>query len=184
MLVYATEKCARTFQEDLTLHLLHGYVFSTPEVFIMGRPVRRNAEHRLITDPTVEFFDPDCWLVHLAAGDIRQFFRYEPYSLPWLCWQRANKLRFYNRRNVAKMLGGGRSVRGADACRCPAQLRPTEQGAVQAPPTPPAETAVSDHCCREFAEAQSTGLDVPQAGICQYDPHERSWHSIERAIGS
>src|SRR5689334_6772592 len=37
--VYEREPCARTFEEDLYLHLMHGTVISTPEVFAMVRPV-------------------------------------------------------------------------------------------------------------------------------------------------
>jgi hypothetical protein len=39
--VYEREHCPRTLREDLELHLLNGYVFSTPTCFLMGRPVVR-----------------------------------------------------------------------------------------------------------------------------------------------
>jgi hypothetical protein len=184
MLVYATEYCPRTFDTDLALHLKHGIVISTESVFLMGRPVERNAEHRLIVNPAIRFYNPDCWLVYLAAGHIGRFFKYEPYRLPWFCWERSNRLKFYKRANVARLLGGGGTIRSAHARMCACQFRPPEQGRLHARPATPAQAGSADHCCREFAEAKSSGLDVPQAGICQYDPHERSWHSIERAIGS
>jgi hypothetical protein len=184
MLVYATEPCYRTFQEDLTLHLLHGYVISTPEVFIMGRPVNKDAEHRLITDPTVWFYDPDCWLVHLAAGDINQFFRHEPYQLEWFGWQRANKLRFYNRRNVARMLGHSRPVRAEHACRCTGQFRPAGQGAEYAQAASTAKTDIAHYGSGEFAEAQSNGQAVSESRIFQYDPDQRTWHAGRCPVAS
>lgn len=95
--VYDREDCARDFVEDLELHLLNGYVFSTPLYFIMGRPVSVAASHEEIVDPSVVFEDPDCWHVYLAAGHnpFRAFLRLMPWYLPCVSWERENKLRFH-----------------------------------------------------------------------------------------
>lgn len=79
-------------------HLLHGYVFSTPSAFLMGRPIAKDAPHALQADPWYVFpFDEcDCWMVWLAAGDVAEMIRLIPYPLPWLAWARRDgALRFY-----------------------------------------------------------------------------------------
>lgn len=93
--VYETEPCRRSFEEDLHLHLQTGYVFSTPTLFLMGRPVRRKAPTRWIVDPHHVFQNPDAWLIYLAAGNMAEFFEKEPYELPWVGWEKRNVLRFY-----------------------------------------------------------------------------------------
>jgi hypothetical protein len=101
--VYEQERCARTFEDDLFLHLQYGFVFSTPTAFIMGRPVRHDANAAEIKDPTIQFTDPDGWWVYLAAGEsIPLFFEHEPYALPWIGWERKNKPRWYRREGVMK----------------------------------------------------------------------------------
>lgn len=104
-LVYQREPCKRDFWTDLHLHLSHGYVFSTPESFIIGRPVSRLARSDEITNPAHIFTDPDAWLVYLASGNsLRVFFRYEPFPLPWIGWERNNKLRWYRTEAIKKKL--------------------------------------------------------------------------------
>lgn len=100
--VYAREPCANTFQCDLAAHLLYGYVFSAPELFIMGRPVEKNAPEHLILDPAHPFDSPDAWLIWLAAGDLSAFPRCLPYPLGFFGLQRHNILRWYP---AAKFLG-------------------------------------------------------------------------------
>lgn len=93
--VYEQEDCRRSFSEDLELHLRYGYVYSTPNSFIMGRAVDRYADSECIVDPSVVFDHPNAWLVYLAAGDMSEFFLRQPFFLPWVGWERENKLRFY-----------------------------------------------------------------------------------------
>ena len=67
--VYQREACARSFPHDLELHLLHGYVFNTPEWFMMARPVWSRAPHELIVDPSFNDFPAlDTWHVYLFSG--------------------------------------------------------------------------------------------------------------------
>lgn len=99
--VYQREPCARTFREDLEAHLLNGYVLSTPATFVMGRLVQRDAPPELIVDPWHRFETGDCWLVYLAAGDIlREARRWMPWPVPWLAWERSNRLRFWRTERV------------------------------------------------------------------------------------
>lgn len=95
--VYLEEPCARTFVEDLEIHLLGGYVFSTPSYFIMGRAVNADGTNEQIVDPTYHFEVADCWHVYLAAGEnpFGEFLRLMPYELPYISWERKNRLRIY-----------------------------------------------------------------------------------------
>lgn len=97
MAIYGEEPCRRTFDEDLQLHLMYGYVFSTPTMFMMGRPVDRyDPPEYIVTPDRRPLWGPNAWLIYLAAGDLGEFFRYCPYPLPWVGWERKNKLRFYD----------------------------------------------------------------------------------------
>jgi hypothetical protein len=104
-LVYLTEPCARPFEEDLQIHLEVGFVFSTPQLFIMGRPVDRGAHDRYIVDPIYQFdkMKQDCWHIYLAVGPLRDFFRYMPYWLPYMSWERLNMLRRYDAKRLMKL---------------------------------------------------------------------------------
>lgn len=93
--VYQLEPCARTFTQDLVLHLANGYVYSDPDAFIMGRPVDRFADPAEIVNPEVVFKEANAWLVYLAAGHLQDLYRFLPYHLDYVGWERDNKLRFY-----------------------------------------------------------------------------------------
>ena len=94
--VYQRERCARSFTEDVELHFLHGFVFSRPDFFIMGRPVIKAAPYALIVDPAHLFpsSECDCWMVYLMAGNIARSWVTLPWPLPWLAFERKNELRF------------------------------------------------------------------------------------------
>lgn len=96
-LVYEQEPCARTFREDLEGHLINGYVFSTPELFLMGRAVDSSAPYEVVTDPWQVFARERCdaWLCYLAAGDLTQMPGLIPYELPKIGFERGNILRYY-----------------------------------------------------------------------------------------
>jgi hypothetical protein len=95
--VYETEPCRRTFAEDLHLHYLYGFVFSTPEFFCMGRPVMRDAKESDIVDPGVIFDEDkaDCWHIYLYAGDISKAISIMPWPLEWISLERKNELKIY-----------------------------------------------------------------------------------------
>lgn len=107
--VYRREECARTFQEDLEAHMLNGYVFNTPTFFMMGRPVARLADPKLIVNPWHKFEREacDCWLVYLYAGDLREWLRYVPYRLPWVGFERGNVLRFHRFARIRSLVKSG-----------------------------------------------------------------------------
>jgi hypothetical protein len=95
----------RSFEEDLVLHLQHGFVFSTPDFFIMGRAVVRTAAPEWILDPANPFAREDCdtWLVYLAAGDLGKAWSILPWPLPWLAFERNNDLRFYELARIRRL---------------------------------------------------------------------------------
>lgn len=72
--VYRREPCARTFEHDLFLHLMHGTVIATPDVFAMVRPVRSDWGLDDLRDPSLVDPAGDCWWIWLAAGDVGRLF--------------------------------------------------------------------------------------------------------------
>jgi hypothetical protein len=97
-----------TFREDLEAHLLHGYVFSTPGWFVMGRPVDSTASAEAINDPWHVFplATHDCWFIHAYAhtaqinfrGLVENVLRVMPYELPLAAWMRMRdeRVRIYS----------------------------------------------------------------------------------------
>lgn len=102
--VYDSEPCARTMAEDMVAHFERGFVINTPDVFLMFRPVARLGDPDEIVNPWQVFPFPDCWHVYLAAGDARQFRKYFPYELPWVSFERKNRLRFRRFRSFTEKL--------------------------------------------------------------------------------
>ena len=105
--VYQQEASSRTFREDLELHLLNGFVFSTPDFFIMGRPVPVNGEPRLVVDPNW-VFPPEacnCWHVALMAGNYAKAWTILPWEYPYFAWERKNELRFYSLAAIRRLSG-------------------------------------------------------------------------------
>ncbi len=94
--VYQQEWCASSFREDLEAHLINGYVHSTPTAFVMARPVSVLADETLTLDPWHSFprEEQDAWLIWLAAGDLASLLALFPYPLPFIGWQKRNRLRF------------------------------------------------------------------------------------------
>jgi hypothetical protein len=100
--IYQLEPCGGTFLSDLEAHLLHGFVFSRPDLFVMLRPVRLmfDADGRVcnkadIIDPWICHHDPDCWHVALFAGNAARAWEFLPWDMPWMSFERKNVLRFY-----------------------------------------------------------------------------------------
>lgn len=98
--VFIEEPSAVDFQDVLASHLLYGYVYSTPESFIMARPVNINALHEEILDPNADFDSPNAWFIYAAAGTLESFLAIEPYPLPFFGWEKRNRIRFWQRERV------------------------------------------------------------------------------------
>jgi hypothetical protein len=102
--VYREEWCARTFWEDFKLYLRHGCVISLPDVFVMGRPVKTGWSSQMILNPEITTDDPDCWHVALYAGDLSKAFDYQPFFLPFVSFERRNRLKIYATVTLTKHL--------------------------------------------------------------------------------
>jgi hypothetical protein len=103
--VYEREECARTFREDLEAHLFNGYVYSTPTMFIMGRPVRHDAPREELVNPWFVFprAEWDAWMVYLAAGNLAEFWRVEPFPLEFVIFERQNVIRCFYAKHVKRL---------------------------------------------------------------------------------
>ena len=96
--VYRQEPCLRSFNEDLELHLVAGYVVSTPDYFIMARPVDSGAPPQDIVDAACLFDkeECDCWHIYVMAGDMKKCWDHCPADLaglPLVSFERKNRLR-------------------------------------------------------------------------------------------
>ena len=83
-------------------YLVAGYVVSTPDAFLMVRPVRHDASLGDMIDPLHRFDTPDCWFVHTASGVLESIMLHLPFWLPLVAFQRSDarrpgctRLRFY-----------------------------------------------------------------------------------------
>jgi hypothetical protein len=79
-----------SFREELEAHLLNGWVISTPEVFLLGRPVPRSADAadlRAVYPPE----ECDAWFVWLGVGSAERLLALMPYDLPWIGWHRQGR---------------------------------------------------------------------------------------------
>jgi hypothetical protein len=81
-----------TFDFYVAWHHRHGFVFSTPDYFVMGRPVIRER----IVEMTDVMFEltpelrrtADTWFVHAMAGDIGKCWQILPWPLGWIAFHR------------------------------------------------------------------------------------------------
>lgn len=95
--IYRREWCARTFSEDLALHLRGGFVISTPGVMLWFRGVRAEAAEHEICDPVVTWPEGQWtgWMVALLATsgpcDWKAIKACFPRPLP-LLFQKRNRL--------------------------------------------------------------------------------------------
>lgn len=83
--LYVRHPQERSFDFYLNWHLRYGYVFSTPTLFVMGRATIKDAPielHEITPDL------PNCWYLHALAGDPCEAWRFLPYPLPWVGFER------------------------------------------------------------------------------------------------
>jgi hypothetical protein len=105
--VYADEESPRALAVDILLHIANpqGWVVSRPDLLILARPVRKDAKPEEILDAGWEFHEADCWHIYLVVGNASTAFQYLPFDLPWISFERKNKLRFYELTRVRSLLG-------------------------------------------------------------------------------
>lgn len=87
---YQQERPEVDFPALIGHHLQFGFVYSTPDFFVMGRPVPKNAASQLILDPN-HFWGRehcDCWYLHAFAGRMDKVWKVMPYPLKFCAWTR------------------------------------------------------------------------------------------------
>lgn len=104
-LVYTKEPCARTFAEDMQLHLQNGFVFDHADFFVMGRPVFSKCPREMLVDPRVRFTRDICdaWMIYLMAGDCAKAWSIMPWPLPRFVFERKNELRVYDSARIQRL---------------------------------------------------------------------------------
>lgn len=87
---YEKHPRAEPFLYYVRLYACHGFVFSRPDFFCMGRPVPSSAEPARILDDREQFHgeERDAWYVMAAAGNTARMWSVVPFALPWFCWTR------------------------------------------------------------------------------------------------
>lgn len=94
--IYRNEECGSTFLEDKAVLEKIGVVVSDDRIFVMGRAVRHDATREQIYDSNYVHVAPDAWLCHVAAGvRMRDYLNAIPYPLPYLLFERRNRLKCY-----------------------------------------------------------------------------------------
>lgn len=78
------------FTAEVEAHFLTGVAISTPELFLMGRPMPRDGDPSDIWRawPRAEC---DAWFVWVGVGDARALIRQMPFPLPWVGWYRQGR---------------------------------------------------------------------------------------------
>ena len=77
-----------SFDFYLDWHIENGFVFSTPDFFIMGRGASREAIRRNSDAWTCRREFQDCWYVFAMAGDISKCWDILPYPLGYVAFER------------------------------------------------------------------------------------------------
>lgn len=98
--LYERHRQPRTFEEDLALYQVTGYVIEAEDAFVMGRTVKHDAPVEAILCPHVSFAPEVCdaWFIFAFAGDIRAMLEIVQLvdSLPLVGWARRNgRIRWY-----------------------------------------------------------------------------------------
>jgi hypothetical protein len=96
------------FWEAVGEHLSAGYVWSSPDCFMLARAVRWNAEEQ-----NFELGPSNCWFVTLAAGadrtnPVRECLRVAPHPQTYVAWCRRGSLepRVYYWEKLISKTGG------------------------------------------------------------------------------
>lgn len=88
--LYLKTGAEEPFANYVLHHARHGFVYATPDFFVMGRPVNRKAAPELIRDATHAFPREECdaWFIHAAAGNMPKMWSITPWPLGWIGWTR------------------------------------------------------------------------------------------------
>ena len=101
--LYRSSNATRTPEEDIALHLAHGYLIKTPDYIVMGKAVVRWMSDEELRNPAIkmpESIMPDAWYVYCMVGAACNFLSFEPFHLEYVGWHRRGKLRWYKTRMI------------------------------------------------------------------------------------
>jgi hypothetical protein len=91
-LAYAAYQAAGhgDFLDDLSLHLQHGYVVSTPTGFGMARPIDSSwrGDNERLADIRQSDAGGDAWFIWMVAGDLAEVMEFLPSRKKWLAFAR------------------------------------------------------------------------------------------------
>lgn len=97
-----------SFEELLGAHLSSGYIWNSPQVFLLAGEVRWNAE-----EERFENGPANCWFVRLAAcsghpNPVGEYMRVLPHPHKYAAWFRRNQFqpRIYEWNKLMKKVGG------------------------------------------------------------------------------
>jgi hypothetical protein len=108
---FQDEHCVATFEDVLGRHLSGGYVWSTPDVFMVAREEHYDEQREeLSIDRNAA---PNCWFIELAASanhtnPVREFMRVAPWPHKYAAWCRRGEMRVkaFNWNKLIKKIGG------------------------------------------------------------------------------
>jgi hypothetical protein len=87
---YADHPQEMVFGYYIDWHFKHGFVFSTPDFFIMGRAAPKGVIEadgvKLTWFP--EWWNCDTWYIHAMSGDMSKAWSILPWELPWIAFER------------------------------------------------------------------------------------------------
>lgn len=96
--LYEREGGPRTLEIDVELHLKNplGYVLKRPTCFLLARPTPKTHAEWIVNP--YHFWTLDVctnWHVYLLVGHPADAFKFMPFDLSTVSWERNNVLRFY-----------------------------------------------------------------------------------------
>jgi hypothetical protein len=97
------DKCGIDMNQDIATYAAHGYVFITPDSFLLGKAVNSKSDVHPQDQWNVE--DADAWYIHMAIGKISRFWQYLPHPLPLVGWMRQLKsqpIRWYDFKKIIR----------------------------------------------------------------------------------
>lgn len=91
------DQCGIEMNADIAAYMAHGYVFITPNSFLLGKAV--DSTSNLHPKDQWDVKNPNAWYVHMAVGGVKEFINKIPYPLPFVGWMRVAKnqsIRWYD----------------------------------------------------------------------------------------
>lgn len=97
------DQCGIDMNRDIAAYCANGYVFITPDSFLLGKAVNSKSEVHPVDQWNVE--NPDAWYIHMAIGKAKKFWQYLPHPLPYIGWMRETKkqpMRWYDFKKILR----------------------------------------------------------------------------------